>query len=713
MKCDKQQAMHTAFIPGKLLLACLLVMAVMLSRPCPVPAQVLSVRHEIDVRLDLATKTLRGRDVVTAQIRDAAEIVLHLGSKVSVTKLELGGRPASYKAEDGVLRVPLPANARTGDVRLAVEYAGRFDDPWPENPHVFDNPGYGVGATITSDGAFFLAGSGWYPRLDARERSFLVTVRAPRGIYAVTSGSLIGHGDPEGESVSKWICASTPEELALFAGPFIQEMRRIGQIPVYTYFYPDSVQFSPVYLEAAARHLQFFSRLHGAYAFPKFAVVENFFPTGYGFPSFTLLGSQVLRLPFIPETSLRHEVAHCWWGNGVLVDSTGGNWSEGLTTYVADYLAKEQVSAEESVEYRRQILRDYALLAAGREDFPLRRFSSRISPASRAVGYGKAMFVFHMARRRVENRAFWQALRDVYAKRLFKPTSWEHFRDAFVAGGWDAAEAQDFFDQWLERTGAPRLRLGKVGLERMGARWTVRGELLQTEPYYDLHVPVRLQTTTFGENQLVHLSGPRAAFSFSSLDQPVGLDVDPEAHVFRQLAPEEIPVTVNSIKSAKALVAVLGGSMDEAYLPVLRLLLESLGQGGAEIIREKEVVAAALARRDVLFMGFPITDKGREAVASVQRNNWQVLEQLSQQETLALARSDAQLLAYADPERPGRVVAFFVPRPSIDMQATEEAARKITHYGKYSYLGFEKGVNTVKGIWEPQDSPLSVDFEEE
>ena len=96
------------------------------------------------------------------------------------------------------------------------------------------------------------------------------------------------------------------------------------------------------------RHIDRYEALHGPYPFEKFAVVENFFPTGYGFPSFTLLGSRVLRLPFIPDTSLRHEVAHCWWGNGVFVDAAGGNWCEGLTTYVADYLAKEEHSFEEA-----------------------------------------------------------------------------------------------------------------------------------------------------------------------------------------------------------------------------------------------------------------------------------------------------------------------------------------------------------------------------
>jgi hypothetical protein len=146
------------------------------------------------------------------------------------------------------------------------------------------------------------------------------------------------------------------------------------------------------------RHIGRYEALHGPYPFAKFAVVENFFPTGYGFPSFTLLGSRVLRLPFIPDTSLRHEVAHCWWGNGVFVDANGGNWCEGLTTYVADYLSKEEHSFEEARGYRLRTLEKYALLAAGAQDFPLSTFRSRYNPASQAVGYGKAMFVFHMMR---------------------------------------------------------------------------------------------------------------------------------------------------------------------------------------------------------------------------------------------------------------------------------------------------------------------------
>ena len=139
-------------------------------------------------------------------------------------------------------------------------------------------------------------------------------------------------------------------------------------------------------------------------------------------------------------------------GNGVFVDATGGNWCEGLTTYVADYLSKEEHTLAEARAYRLRTLEKYALLAAGAQDFPLSAFRNRYNPASQAVGYGKAMFVFHMMRRWIGDAAFWAALRDIYAERLFQRTRWGHFMDAFAAhGGLDRDAVRTFHDQWITR----------------------------------------------------------------------------------------------------------------------------------------------------------------------------------------------------------------------------------------------------------------------
>jgi hypothetical protein len=96
------------------------------------------------------------------------------------------------------------------------------------------------------------------------------------------------------------------------------------------------------YLDATVKYLDTYSKMLGPYPYAKFALVENFWESGLGLPSYTLLGPTVLRLPFIIDTSYPHEILHSWWGNSVFVDEASGNWCEGLTAYQADYRLKEE-----------------------------------------------------------------------------------------------------------------------------------------------------------------------------------------------------------------------------------------------------------------------------------------------------------------------------------------------------------------------------------
>ena len=66
------------------------------------------------------------------------------------------------------------------------------------------------------------------------------------------------------------------------------------------------------------------------YPYKRFAVVENFLSTGYSLPTFTLLGQEVVKLPFIVETSLGHE--SCTSGSGIpcISNPTGATGPRGL-----------------------------------------------------------------------------------------------------------------------------------------------------------------------------------------------------------------------------------------------------------------------------------------------------------------------------------------------------------------------------------------------
>ena len=153
-------------------------------------------------------------------------------------------------------------------------------------------------------------------------------------------------------------------------------------------------------------------------------------------PSFTLLGSQVIRLPFIVHTSYGHEILHNWWGNGVFVDYRQGNWCEGLTTYLADHFYKLKESPSAAIDYRRNQLQAYLDYASsGERDFPLHEFKERESASTQAVGYGKTMMVFHMAEERAGRETFLKALRSFYHDHLFEEASWDDIIAAFEETG--------------------------------------------------------------------------------------------------------------------------------------------------------------------------------------------------------------------------------------------------------------------------------------
>jgi hypothetical protein len=687
-------------------------------------------RHDLKVELKPEAHRLLVLDDIGVSEWKQGDLSLLLSGKANIKSVQVNGRPSKYSFRSGKLTIS-GVSAGGGPLHIRVSFDAVFDDPVVSEPASFDNPGFGVTGSIGDRGTFLLADSGWYPTLEGCSQDFKLQVTAPRGIYAVTAGELIGHEDRDAVSISRWKTDSIGQGLSLSADRYIVRSKIEGKVTLYTYFTSENDSLSRTYLDAAGSHIEFYERLFGPYPFPKFAIVENFFPTGYGFPSYTLLGATVLRLPFIPATSLRHEIAHSWWGNGVLVDYASGNWCEGLTTYVADYLSQEMSSTEEGRLYRRQILQDYATLAASGADFPLRLFGSRSSPATRAVGYGKAAFVFHMIRQELGDEVFWKCLRQIYRERLFVRTSWDDFRDVFVkAGGWDAGEAKVFFDQWIAWSGAPVLKLKDVqsrpaetGTKAPG--WQVTGSLLQEPPWYDLDITAGLKTSA-GEraDSKIRIRDASAPFSIRVSGEPQNLILDPDVNTFRLLYPEEIPATVNSVKGAHNLLAVIGDGSPPESVKTFELLLAGLDQADAPIMSEKEAESKVGEDKDLLFFGLPRSEKLKQLFASAPKevtsrmteygvrmtDDGRRMTEERGSKSEERSEADCLFLVFKDPQRGNRIAALFLPTPETSADSVLTAVRKITHYGKYSYLMFSRGVIQEKGVWEVSRSPLEFDF---
>ena len=562
----------------------------------------------------------------------------------------------------------------------------------------FDNPGFGVTGTISDKGTLLLSGARWYPELANSRSTYKLRVEAPAGIISVAAGRSLGRKTQNGVTASTWEIDHPIRGLSLSAARYVVREQTIGDVVAATYFFPDSQHLVDRYLEATARYLKLYQNLFGPYPFAKFAVVENFFPTGYGFPSYTLLGSRVLRLPFIVHTSLGHEIAHCWWGNGVYVDYTRGNWSEGLTTYVADYLFKESISPEAGRQYRQQVLRNYATLVDPQDDFPLRSFRGRFSPGSKTIGYDKAAMVFHMLRVMLGEEAFWGALKDLYRNRLFQMASWNDIQAVFESRG--KISLQKFFNQWVSQMGAPSLMFEGISSQRLDDLWKVQGRIIQKRPYYRLKADLLLETVTQKKIETIHLTGKITSFEIKSAAQPVKLSFDPNFNIFRRLDPSEIPASINSLKGSPSVQVVVADDREPGAREVVDILKVSLGLKKLEIVPESKTKNQTVFENDILLIGLPFRKDFLSQVPEqvvLDKNAFKLNNVVYNRDT------DVFFGVFPHPFSQDRVVALFFP---ISTQFADRVARKITHYGKYSYLAFSQGQNRDKGVWPSLNSPL-------
>lgn len=659
------------------------------------------VHHDLEVELFPASNRLVATDRLSLPAF-AAPPRLFLASQVRVVSVTVDDRPVEFTFSQGILSPRLPAATRNQPLTLSIRYEGRFADAVPQTPINNEDPTYGVAATIGEQGTFLAGGSGWYPDPRQGNATWRIRVKAPPGYLAVTAGRLEEQMTTTDHSLSTWVEEVPLSNLTLSAGPYQVQKEDAWGIPLLTYFYAQSQDLAQTYLKAAQDYLELYQNLFGPYPFEKFAIVENFFPTGYGFPSWTLLGSSVVRLPFIVETSLGHEIAHSWWGTGVRTDFRQGNWSEGLTTYVADYLFLERRSAEDARDYRLKILRDYASLVDADRDFPLRDFLRRDSRPSQAVGYGKAAMVFHMLRRQIGEEAFWGGLRHIAETRMFEQIGWDEFAATFSR--LSGQDLTPFFNQWVQRPGAPRLRFADVKAERSGNEWRVAGRIVQQGRPFTLEMPLVLKTEGDTIHTQLAVRQQDSPFELRSPSPPRRLLADPDAHVFRRLEPTEIPASVNNVRGSDNLVAVIAADLPRETATASRLLLRALRKEGIDVLREEEVRPAQLEGRDLLFFGLPRGFSG--PLLETMPLTFSTAGFVFQGQTYS-GPSAALFAAVTPADRPGVTWAYFIP---FSPGAAEDAARRIPHYGKYSYLVFFEGANREKGIWDPQDSPLIHNF---
>ena len=642
----------------------------------------------LDISLDPPSRQFKAEAELQPGARNF-RFLLH--ESLRVTSARAGNETVGVDSASG------PRGYRQWTVRLAqpgqklrIRYEGQLP-PLERNRDHRSVLG-GMPPMAAPEGSFLASGSGWYPR-PAELFTYRVKLAVPHGQRALVAGKRMSENLPAaaGESYRASFEFSQPSDgIDLMAGPWIvreKTVARPGQAPIYLRtFFPADLDAQPGlaqgYLDDSAAYIERYSRAIGAYPYSEFSIVASPLPTGFGMPTLTYLGAEVLRLPFIRKTSLGHEILHNWWGNGVYVDYQRGNWSEGLTTFMADYAYREEESAGAASEMRLAWLRDAAVFAGENTD-ALRDFRSRANAAGATLGYGKAAMLFVMLRDRLGQQAFDQGIRHFWAAQRFRIANWDDVQAAFESVSGEKLGA--FFAAWLDQKALPDVAIAHAEASAIRTPGSPPYQLTIRFRKQDARLPLRLPIEISGagqrETHWVELGAERNTTTIPLAFAPQSLRLDPDMRVWRRLQASQLPPILRQWMAGRSpqLVDVARGP--EASQAV-RQLTGRLFENTPEPLAPARLSNALNGKNPVLLVGTHAEVDQALAGAGLP----------ARPASLA-GKGSAQVWTVPGQPYPLAVIS------GQDAAALNALQRGLPHYGGQSWLVFEQGRVIDKGIW--------------
>ena len=686
-----------------------------------------TVHHKLSVNIDPAKHFIEAVDQITIpadQVKNITTFILN--GDLTVTSLTPGVtiklEESGVKAEDlGMDREDLNlasefnqnkytitfAEEAKGDVTFSLKFSGVINYPIKQIGEEYARGFSQTPGIIDEQGAYLGGSTYWIPWFNESWISFELTTTMPKGWSVVSQGKRTNNELKNEMQTSTWNSPEPMEEIYLIAAKFTEYEKSAGAVDVMAFLRTPDETLANKYLETTAQYLEMYRKLIGTYPFTKFALVENFWETGYGMPSFTLLGEQIIRFPFILHSSYPHELLHNYWGNSAYIDFKKGNWCEGLTAYMADHLIAEQRGQAD--EYRRTTLQKYTDYVNPSNDFPLNKFISRTNPSSEAIGYGKSSMFWNMLRELVGDELFVRGFQKFYRDNKFKAASFDDIRASFenVSG----KDLKSFFSEWIDRKGAPELSVSKVKSVKKKNEYVLQFTLkqLQKDDAFVLDVPVVI---SFAKNVIVEkvaMTGKAQNYEFTFKENPRLVQVDPQFNLFRKLNYNEIPPSLSKIFGAEDLLILLPSKAPKEKLEAY----EALGKIWSDDKTKKIEVSLDSkysklpADKNIWIFGMENKFSGVIKKALKDYNSEINSDAVTLGKTSFPITNNSFIVSVRHPENPNNVLVYL---STENKDAVPGLARKLPHYGKYSYLVFEgnEPANIGKGEWGSVNSPLTA-----
>jgi len=671
-----------------------------------------NLHHEMAARLDISNSTIRLTDTVNfpeSFVADNDRLIFYLNPHLAV-KLTAGDfRLVKTKKQDQQPDATRYALLKTGQNtgRVVLKCSGQINDSLSSGATEYARGFSETKGIIGKKGVYLAASTFWMPVFDPPLFTYNLTTRLPAAWLVVSQGVRTENDTANGIRTIRYECKHPQDQAYLTANRWTEYDTRAGNVKVQAFLRTPDKKLAMRYLNMTGIYLNMYVHLLGPYPYSKFALVENFWETGYGMPSFTLLGSRIIRFPFILYSSYPHELLHNWWGNSVYVAMKQGNWCEGLTAYMADHMLKEQRG--QGAEYRRNTLQKFTDFVNPQNDFPVVDFRDRHNAAEEAIGYGKSLMFQHMLRQQVGDSLYIRAYRQFYKDYRFKIASFNDICTTFekVTG----RDFKPFFKEWLTRKGAPQLTLKEVKVRKSKNDFLLSFKLSQIQPedVFPLVVPVAVYFEDTVILRKVHMRNREMYPLFTFRKQPLRIEIDPQFDVFRRLDKGEAPPSLTQLfGNTKGTIILPANS---PYLTEYEQLADTWRQTqkvqkkSLAIVLDKDLKQLP-SGGSVWIIGFGNKFAG---LFDIQKDYARFFNAQQLKKIADLHKTGALVYVIPNPENIGQTIGFVGANIK---ESISGLARLLPHYGKYSWLGFEgsRPNNILKGTFPPLHSPLHYDI---
>jgi aminopeptidase N len=331
-----------------------------------------------------------------------------------------------------------------------------------------------------------------------------------------------------------------PSYFTFVAGPYTV-VEKSGAVPLTAWLLGPRPHIQSL-LAGAESMLGVLTTEFGPYAEDTLALVEVPRPLAQaaGFNAFSPRGMLVLNHRALDAADakyeyewLGHEMSHQWFPHALIWDRPGFLYMEEAIAEYGGIRVVEKLGGPEAA--RRLRMQGYEfdpiysaaaffrLVAAGADE-PLSGMTAGIN--QRNLAYNKGALVFDMLSREMGDGRF-QALMRGLRGPAPRTLTWPEFREAATRAA--GRDLDWFFDQWLNRSGAPDF---KLAWQQQGAR--IRATITQRDPPYRAHLTIEARGRS-GErfSTVVEVSGPAHVVELTPGFVVDELVLDPNYEVLR------------------------------------------------------------------------------------------------------------------------------------------------------------------------------------